>query len=398
MTAYKVRSLRKDELEGMLTLTSRAYNAPVEVFRRIYQNDPFYDFSLTRVAEKDGRLISYLRAAPRTIWMGPSTLRMGGIAEVCTLQEYRGMGIATQLLKDMIRLLVRKGYPVSMLYGRDTFYRRVGYERCSIVSWLRVPPGCLPRSRGSCKVRDYSEDDLEEVMACYDRTYRGRSCAMLRDPIHWRVRILGRSTVRVYDSGGVKGYLCSNIREEKVEEGARRVLVVEEAGFRSFSALVGLVGDLANSQQCEMVAYVGHRGDRVLSALAVPGASLSVGWSGMFRVNDVLATLDSLKGYFSRVRAKLALRIRDDVVEANSDTFIIEGDGEEATVTRGKPVPGCESLDLDIRELSQMVPGSLPVAELASQGRVGCSSRSALKLADKLFPYRGPFQPSLDHF
>jgi len=298
----------------------------------------------------------------------------------------------------MIHLMKRKGYPVSMLYGRDTFYRRVGYERCSIVRWVRVPPGCLPRHPGSCKVRDFTEDDLQAVMACYNGTYGGRSCAMLRNELHWRVRILGRSRVRVYDDGGVKGYLSFNVREEKVGEGTRKILVVEEAGLRTRSALRGLVGDLATSQDCEMIAYGGYDGDRLLSTLSSPGASLSVGWSGMFRVNDVMATLKSLKDQFLGVRGKLALRIMDDVVAVNRATFLIKGGGREVQVARDNTTPEFESVDLDIREFSQMVAGSLPVADLASQGRVRCSSRRALVLADRFFPRREPFQPSLDHF
>ena len=92
---YLIRSLREDELEDMLELTSRSYRSDVETFRRIYENDPFYSFDLTRVAELDGSLVSYMRAAPRTIWIGTAKVKMGGIAEVCTHPDYRKRGIAS---------------------------------------------------------------------------------------------------------------------------------------------------------------------------------------------------------------------------------------------------------------------------------------------------------------
>ena len=398
MTDYKVRCLRKSELEEMIALTSTAYNADLETFRRIYQHDPFYDFRLTRVADLDRKLIAYLRAAPRTIWIGSSKLKMGGIAEVCTLQPYRRMGIATHLLKDMIHLMIRKGFPVSMLYGRDTFYRIVGYERAMIVHWLRTPTKILPGYVEAENVREFEPGDLRAVMSAYDRTYARRSCTMVRNELHWKVRILGRSKVTVYDEDGVHGYLAYNLREEKADDASRRILYIEEAGYDGPRALRGLIGNLGRFQDCESVVYGGPPHDGLLSALSLPGSSLSVGWSGMFRVNDVASTLESLRDGLTGFQGRLALKVRDDIVEGNNGTFGIDGSGGEVAVERGGTGRKCEWLGVDIRELSQIIPGTLPVGQLASLGKLEFSSTRALDLAGRLFPPRCPLQPSLDHF
>ncbi len=65
---------------------------------------------------------------------------------------------------------------------------------------------------------------------------------------------------------------------------------------------------------------------------------------------------------------------------------------------RGETAKRCERLEVDVRELSQMIPGALPVGHLASLGKVRFSSSKALDLAKGLFPDRCPLQPSLDHF
>jgi len=393
---YSIRSLRRDELEDMLVLTSTAFNSTTDAFRRIYEHDPFYDFKLTRVAEHDGRLISYLRAAPRTIWIGRSMVRMGGIAEVCTLPEYRRRGIASELLKDMVRLMSRRGFPVSMLYGRDTFYRRVGWERSSIVRWVRVPPKLLPSYEGAEDVRDFREEDLPDVMYLYDSAYAHRSCAMLRNELHWRGRVLKRTHITVYAPDRVRGYFASTTREEKTETGTRNVLLIQEAGFEDPGGLRALIADMASTHRCDLIVYEGVAGDPLLSALSVPGASITIGWSGMFRVNDVGATLDALKGNFLGFEGTLRLTVYDDVIPENTGSYLIEGSGREVTVEKGEK--GGEGLDLDIRELSQMVPGTLSVWDLASQGKIGYTSKGALELADGLFPARYPLQPSIDHF
>ncbi len=397
MIDYTVRSLREDELEDMLVLTSTAYNSSVDIFRGIYEHDPFYSFDLTRVAEHEGRLIAYLRAAPRTIWVGPATLKMGGIAEVCTLQEYRRMGIATHLLKDIIRLMMSKGYQVSMLYGRSTFYGRVGWEKSSIVQGVRIYRVLIPSYKEANRVRPFRSADLPRVMSLYRSTYRGRSCAMVRDKRHWRGRILRLANLLVYDDGRVRGYMACVSREEKANDGRRRVLSVQEAGCECMEATRGLVGSLAGFEDCEIISHRGVEGDTFLTSLSLPGASISVGWDGMFRVNDAMGTLKGLTNAFRGFDGKLALKVKDDVIEENEDTFIVDSSGgEEVTISRG--VAGRNWVELDIRELSQLVPGTFSAMQLASMGKLKYSTRKALALAEDLFPRRLPFQPPLDHF
>jgi predicted acetyltransferase len=396
MPDYNVRSIREDELEDMLELTSTAYNSSKETFRRIYEDDPFYDFELTRVADLGGRLIGYLRAAPRTIWIGSSQVKMGGIAEVCTHREFRRKGVASHLLESMVDLMSRKGYPLSMLYGRQEFYGRLGWERCGIVQVVRVPRDQVPPYKEAGSVRDFEEGDLQGVMESYDASYRGRSCAMVRDELHWTGRILRRAKVSVYDDDGIKGYMAHSLREERVKDGRRRVLHVQEAGGLGSRAIRGLVGGLSSMEGYDSVAYGGVAGDQMLSALSIPGGAVTFHWDGMFRVNDVMQALKGIADGFCGFRGRLCLRTRDDLVEANTDAFTIEGSGEGVTVERGEK--GSDWLEVDIRDLSQLVPGTYSAAQMASLGKIQYSSPKAIDLADQLFPQRKPMQPSLDHF
>lgn len=394
MPGYTVRQLFPEELEDMLVLTSTAYNSSVETFRRIYENDPFYSFELTRVAEEKGRLIAYMRAAPRTIWIGSSRIKMGGIAEVCTHPEHRRRGIASHLLREMVDLMAEREYPVSMLYGRSEFYGRLGWERCSIFHGIRAQIRNLPDFREGGKVREFSPDDLAAVMSLYDSTYRGRSCAMTRNRLHWEGRILPRTDLLVYeDDRKVKGYLAYARREEEADGHRRKVLAIHEAGYDSDEAIRGIVGCLARFEGCDSIYYPAPPGDRLMSALAVPGSNISAGWDGMFRVNDVK---DSLETVASGFEGDVVLRIRDEIRGENSSSFAVSGSGDGVAVTRcGECARG---LEIDIRDLSQLVPGTYSAGELASLGRIKASSREALRLAGKLFPRRHPFQPPVDHF
>jgi len=389
---YRIRSLHESELEEMIQLTSTAFESTPEAFRRIYENDPFYDFSLTRVAEHQGRLISYMRAAPRTIWIGPATLRMGGIAEVCTLQEFRRRGISTTLLKDMIHLLIEKDFPVSMLYGRDTFYRRPGWELCSIVQNLTIPMEDIPY-KALEGVRQAEERDLDSLISLYEQRYAGHSCCMVRNRLHFKVRIMNRCDTLVYGEDHPTAYICVKMASRD----DTRVIQILEAGWSDRLALLALLGYLKESGEGNVLAYTGYPGDDIIAELSLPGSSSSTSWSGMFRVNSVELTLQSMKPCFDSFPGKLSLIVHDDVVDGNNGIFTISGRAGDITIETASHKTR-EWIEADVRQLSQLVPGTVSASQLYLASKIRASSPRAIRLADGLFPQRFPYQPSLDHF
>jgi predicted acetyltransferase len=391
---YAIRSLREDELEDMLELTSLSYRSGVDTFRRIYEHDPFYNFHLTRVAELDGSLVSYMRAAPRTIWIGPAELQMGGIAEVCTHPDYRKRGIASRLLEDIVVLMKDGGYPVSMLYGNPAFYGKIGWERCSIVHEMQIVRTHLPSSRG-VELRDLEEANLPEVMSLYDHTYSGRSCAMTRNRLHWTGRILRRGRIKVLYDGGVRAYAAIDEQEREQNGYRRRILRVLEAGYENSIALRDLICGLAGLGEYDVLGYHGVPGDAMLSALSLPGASITIGWGGMFRVNDVFSTLQALSREFSGP-GNLVIKVDDHVVDENNGSFTLISSDGGGTVEKGEDAT--EWIELDIRALSQLIPGTYSASQLAFGGRMRYSSSKALEIGDRMFPQRFPFQPTIDHF
>ncbi len=391
---YDIRALRENELREMIKLTSTAFESTEESFQRIYELDPFYDFNLARVADKDGKLIAYLRSAPRVVALGKARVRMGGIAEVCTLHRYRRRGIATSLLKDMIELLAKRGFPVSMLYGNPTFYGRLGWANCSIVSRLRIHRKGLPEYEGHEKVREFRYDDLEDLMVLYQSKYGEIPCSMFRSKVHWEKRILKRGNFLVYDDGSIKGYMGYRIKEQ--EDGSKRFLV-EEIACHNMQVIHGMIGKLSRMKNIESLVYSSRPGDDIQLALSLPGSVIENSWNGMFRVNDVSSTLTALKEDYRGFNDSLVLRVTDNIIQENNREFLIEGDDCDIEVSS----PGNSShewLRLDVSRLSQLVPGTVSIWELAVREEVQYSSRSSLELANQIFSKRRPFQPAFDHF
>lgn len=83
-----------------------------------------------RVIRQAGNAIAQLVIYPMAQWYGGKPVPMAGIAVVGVAPEYRGQGVAYQLMAQTIMQLHDQGVPISTLYAStDTLYRKVGYER-----------------------------------------------------------------------------------------------------------------------------------------------------------------------------------------------------------------------------------------------------------------------------
>ena len=64
----------------------------------------------------------------------PDTPHNAGVYNVCTLAEYRGMGIATNLMKWCLQHLKSKGYKTASLQAADdglNIYKRLGFKEAT---------------------------------------------------------------------------------------------------------------------------------------------------------------------------------------------------------------------------------------------------------------------------
>ncbi len=113
-----------------------------EYLRNIAEIDPGVRKGLTYVAELNGRIVSTLQVVHRELSVYPSFLPVAGIANVATLPQYRGQGLARNLVSYALHDLRDRGYSATALfvgYGEPAhrIYRRLGYHDI-IVYWNRV--------------------------------------------------------------------------------------------------------------------------------------------------------------------------------------------------------------------------------------------------------------------
>ncbi len=239
-----IRPVRESELDELIDLLCTSHNPRGhERYRGYIEGDPTWRPSHTQVIEADGRLVSALRIWDRSVHLGATPVRMGGIGGVTTHPDHRGRGLATRLMRHTAGHLRDAGYDLGLLFAGipARFYLRMGWSCVPLMGfraeWQAAPmPG-----RSSLEARSFDESrDLDDTATLYQRHNAGRSGTLLRPRPYWdytpsRVRgVLPTAIVR--DGRDLGGYINW--------ENSDGCAWVNEVAWQSAAALEALVGYL----------------------------------------------------------------------------------------------------------------------------------------------------------
>ena len=271
MTA-EILAVREQELEEMIELQCLVFRpGGHERYNAYIRGDSSYEPGQTRVVVVDGRIVATLRVWDRTIRVGETAVRMGGIGGVGTHPDHRRRGHASAMLRDAVAWMRGRGYLTSVLFTEvaTEFYRRHGWASVPMPGFRIAAPGAgaaLPspgEGVGEWRVEAFDEDrDLEGVMALYDRYNAGLSGSLVRDRPYWdsepaRIRGILPSAVALDAGGNLRAYL-----NYRIEEGQAEVceLAVDAAAATATDALVRhFLRECAAQGAGEIVGELPHR-------------------------------------------------------------------------------------------------------------------------------------------
>ena len=393
----EVRQVQKRELDAMLECMTAAFGVAKEEWADGFYNGPYNELQYKRVVVADGKVVSCLVIIPSTIYLGGTTVRMGGIGGVATLPDERKHGYAGMLMANSVHALRDLGFATSALYPFSfKYYRKFGWEFAGHSLKYLAKPGLLPSASEASLVRPFTEDDLPLVMRLYDEHYGSECGPFVRDERHWSRHILPRAAEKlVYDRGGVQGYLLAR----RYEDNSEKRFGIYEAIASTGEARRGLVGFLAK-MDVDKVTWMACERDLESMALITPRAHWEEGYdpraeikvtpSFMFRIIDLKASMEALIGRTDNSDDELSI-ITSDEIGVWNEPVTIEAGGVSAGIGRNW-------LKADVRILSQIYIGYLPPADAFSQGLIEVSGPTALALAGNLFPPSEPFIPHLDEF
>ncbi len=159
------------------------------------------DLRITRVADcppdlvspgwkieliEDGKSVSRLWIVDRTMRIGGTQVKMGGISTVGTDDAYRGKGLAAQVMEAALELMEKEGYEASLLHGIPDFYHRFGFAPCMPEYGIRIATINAERAPGPLALRSFQESDNPAIARLYNGENAWRTGTAVRDAETWK--------------------------------------------------------------------------------------------------------------------------------------------------------------------------------------------------------------------
>jgi predicted acetyltransferase len=387
-----IRQPTEDERAAVGAVLRFSFNPPAAVAAQMIA-----DFRLDQfqVAFEDDRIVATARTYDLRQWFGGRAVPMAGIASVATVPERRGGGIATDLMRSVMRTARRDGKVISTLYPATvTVYRRLGYEYAGIYTEYRIPTRDLPRDTSKVEVDEFRDEDLEALKACYRRyaaTQNGP--AEGDDDQWWQRRVLRRGFTEgqtraaiVRGPDGVEGYAPFALEDIPTDwgyrlEGSHLVATTPAAA----GALLGYFRRFA-SVGMEM-AWHGPPNEPL--ALLIPEQTLKADWifRNMSRLLDVPAALEA-RGY-PEVDGEATIAVDDPLFEENRGPFRIVAEGGSVKVVQDD-VPARRPVPIGL--LTALYTGYLSPADLVQLGALD-QDDPGLAFLGRLFAGPVPWAP-----
>ena len=196
-------------------------------------------------AFEDGKLISSMASYPYTVYFDGTTVKMGGVGDVCTYPHYRNRGAVRRLFQTMFEETNNRGDAFSYLFPFSTaYYSQFGYvPGCRSITWnLQLDelkkisaPGTIERYEPGQPVSDY--------MAVYEKVARSFNFMVKREELHWKPFIEAdpyqekRYTYLYRESGVPKAYVTFR----KEQAAGQTVMACDDFVFFDAAGLYGLL-------------------------------------------------------------------------------------------------------------------------------------------------------------
>jgi predicted N-acetyltransferase YhbS len=123
------RGIRHEELASLVDLADRVFHGDgpgsmADEYPLLYSRGNLENL---RVFCDEGRAVAHVGTLFREVCLGGSRHLACLIGSVCCDPEYRGRGLATQLLEDSRARAVDAGADLFLISGGRGLYRRLGY-------------------------------------------------------------------------------------------------------------------------------------------------------------------------------------------------------------------------------------------------------------------------------
>lgn len=275
--------------------------------------------------EKDGRIASHVAILTREFLHHDFRLRTGLVGSVVTSSVFRGMGMASQLLKTAITDLKRRRCSLAILWSEHPeFYLPLGFQRAGREMDFRFSPQEMPDFPEKARPFDFGKD-IEAIWRLYQRQELkvDRSLEEMK-------RLCKIPEVRIFvteKNGAVSSYIAIN-------KGADFTNYIHEwAGD-----MEAIIRNIASTQRTAfaqnplVLIAPAHLELKALKQLAKEK------WEGVVGLIKILDRHEILRSFENHLRAKkvsFARKEGDEVLEIAGTNYSVKTDKEFLKVVFG---------------------------------------------------------------
>lgn len=387
-----IRQPAEEHREQIGALMRLSFNPPAAIAARMLGELRLDQF---QCAFEGDRVVATARTFDLRQWFGGRAVPMGGIASVATAPERRGGGLATDVMRSVMRQARQDGKVIATLYPATvSVYRRLGFEYAGIHTEYKVPTRELPRATERVDVEEFRDQDLDALKDCYRRFAAAHNGpAEGDDDLWWQRRVLRRfspeQTTRgalVRGPDGVEGYAAFALEDVSDDWGYRLACGHMIATTRA--AAGGLLGYFRRYASLgRELSWHGPPNEPL--ALLLPEQSLNVSWTFRFmsRLLDVSGALEA-RGY-PDVDGEATIAVADDLFPENRGPFRIRAEGGSVKVA---PEEGPAPKPVPVGLLSSLYTGYVSAADLVHLGVLD-GDDPGIPFLGRLFAGPAPWMP-----
>lgn len=189
-----IRPIRREEGDAFLHLLCDSFDLDFQRAKSVFFREPMFDYQRKWALFQAGRMCSILTTVPLLFGWGNAI----GIAGVATRSDCRGVGLASALLSEVLRLSEKEGEGHALLFARDrSLYKRSGFRVLDQV--VRAPLS------GMIELPSDQILEFDQVEALYNSWAASDPNRLRRDERRWSY---WKWNFRVCSSFG-SGYLCN---------------------------------------------------------------------------------------------------------------------------------------------------------------------------------------------
>jgi predicted acetyltransferase len=335
-----------------------------------------------RVLRRQGNVAAGLAMLPMRQWFGGRQVAMTGIASVGVAPEYRGSGVANALLRHTLTELHQTGVPISTLYpAAQTPYRQVGYEQGGFYCRWSVNPGSIGLRRLALPVYPM-ELSAENFWPTYQNRAQASNGNLARHPMLWHQLTHPKTEGEMFYAYGFgnaqqpEGYIIFQQQSSPTESTLRIIdwALLTAAATQTFWAFL-----FSHRSQIDAVYWIDGVIPTISLCLPEQIAKQRSAMQWLVRVVDVVRAL-ATRGYPEQMAAELHLEIKDDVLPANSDRFVMQVEQGNCQVKRG----GTGSFKTTINGLASLYTSLFSARQLRQSGLAEAED-GIVTIADQIF-------------